>query len=298
MKIVLNISYLGTNYAGFQVQPNAITVQERLQDAVERLFGYRCPLTGCSRTDSGVHAGMFVCTIDTEGAVNSPPIEKVADALNHYLPDDISVNEAKVAPDDFHPRYDVKSKEYCYVIWNARPKNPFLSHRALHWPTPLDESLMNEAAEHFVGEHDFAAFCRGFSALRTASEKIGICVHMILGLPGEDDETMMQTVRDVAALHPNQVKIHLLHVLRGTKLAKLYERGDYQPLEREHYIRLVVDALELLPPDVVIGRLTGDGAADALLAPLWSRKKTTVINDIDKLLYARGSMQGRLNPLS
>jgi tRNA pseudouridine38-40 synthase len=172
MKIVLNISYLGTNYAGFQVQPNAITVQERLQDAVERLFGYRCPLTGCSRTDSGVHAGMFVCTIDTEGAPNSPPIEKVADALNHYLPDDISVNEAKVAPDDFHPRYDVKSKEYCYVIWNARPKNPFLSHRALHWPTPLDEGLMNEAAEHFVGEHDFAAFCAAGSSVSSTVRQI------------------------------------------------------------------------------------------------------------------------------
>ena len=103
---------------------------------------------------------------------------------------------------------------------------------------------------------------------------------------------MMQTVRDVAALHPDQVKIHLLHVLRGTVLADLYEAGEYQPLERDRYISLVADALELLPPDVVIGRLTGDGAADDLLAPLWSRKKTTVINDIDKLLYARNSMQG------
>ena len=146
--------------------------------------------------------------------------------------------------------------------------------------------------------HDFATFVRGFEALRAASDKIGICVHIIFGLPGEDDATMVQTVKDVAALHPEQVKLHLLHVLRGTKLARMYENGEYQPLEREHYIRLVADALELLPPDVVIGRLTGDGAADALLAPLWSRKKTTVINDIDKLLYARGSMQGAAAPLS
>lgn len=140
--------------------------------------------------------------------------------------------------------------------------------------------------------HDFATFRRGFEALRGANPKIGICVHVILGLPDEDDEAMMQTVRDVAALHPDQVKIHLLHVLRGTVLADLYEAGEYQPLERDRYISLVADALELLPPDVVIGRLTGDGAADDLLAPLWSRKKTTVINDIDKLLYARNSMQG------
>ena len=154
------------------------------------------------------------------------------------------------------------------------------------------QSSCDKTADLINRGHDFAAFCRGFAALRAASDKIGICVHIIFGLPGEDDDTMMQTVRDVAALHPDQVKLHLLHVLRGTKLARLYENREYEPPERAHYIRLVADALELLPPDVVIGRLTGDGAADALLAPLWSRKKTTVINDIDKLLYARGSMQG------
>ena len=75
-------------------------------------------------------------------------------------------------------------------------------------------------------------------------------------------------------------------------LARLYERGEYTPLEREAYIALVADALELLPTDTVIGRLTGDGVAEDLLAPLWSRKKMTVINDIDKLLYQRGSYQG------
>ncbi len=155
------------------------------------------------------------------------------------------------------------------------------------------QSSSDKTASRINRGHDFETFCHGFSALRNASPKIGICVHIILGLPDEDDETMMQTVREVARLHPDQVKIHLLHVLRGTALARLYERGEYEPLERERYIRLVADALELLPPDTVIGRLTGDGAADDLIAPLWSRKKTTVINDIDKLLYARNSYQGR-----
>ena len=154
------------------------------------------------------------------------------------------------------------------------------------------QTSCDETAALINRGHDFATFCEGYRRLRAASDKIAISVHIIFGLPGESDEIMMQTVRDVAALHPDQVKIHLLHVLRGTQLAKHYERGDYQPLDREHYIRLVADALELLPPDVVIGRLTGDGAKDALLAPLWSLKKTTVINDIDKLLYARNSMQG------
>ena len=151
----------------------------------------------------------------------------------------------------------------------------------------------DESAARINRGHNFETFCKGFAKLRKASDKIGICVHVILGLPQEDDATMMQTVRDVAALHPDQVKIHLLHVIKHTRLAKMFESGAYTPLEREHYISLVADAIELLPPDVVIARLTGDGMADDLLAPLWSRKKTTVINDIDKLLFARDSWQGK-----
>ena len=150
----------------------------------------------------------------------------------------------------------------------------------------------DQTADYINRGHSFDDFCRGYYDLRRASSKIGICVHLIFGLPGEDDATMLQTVRDVAALGPDQVKLHLLHVLKGTRMAADYESGCYQPLERERYVRLIADALELLPPDTVIGRLTGDGARDMLLAPLWSLKKTTVINDIDKLLYERGSYQG------
>lgn len=140
--------------------------------------------------------------------------------------------------------------------------------------------------------HDYETFCRGVERLRTASDKIGIGVHIIFGLPREGDAEMMRTVEDVSSRHPDMVKIHLLHVIRGTALARMYERGEYKPLEREHYIRLVADAIELLPPDTVIGRLTGDGKAEDLIAPLWSQKKTTVINDVDKLLYQRNTYQG------
>ena len=141
--------------------------------------------------------------------------------------------------------------------------------------------------------HSFEDFCRGFELLRSASSKINICVHIIFGLPGETDEMMMQTIRDVAALHPEQVKIHLLHVIKGTVMADIYDRGEYEPLEKERYVSLVVDAIERLPEDIVIARLTGDGMAEDLLAPEWSRKKVSVINDIDKLLFERGSFQGR-----
>ncbi len=154
------------------------------------------------------------------------------------------------------------------------------------------QSSNDQTARLIRRGHDFATFRRGFAALRAADPHIGICVHIILGLPGERNEDMLQTVKDVAALHPDQVKLHLLHVLRGTTLGEMYEKGEYTPLSRERYITLVADALELLPPDTVIGRLTGDGMGSALLAPEWSRKKVTVINDIDKLLYARASYQG------
>ena len=142
--------------------------------------------------------------------------------------------------------------------------------------------------------HDLAAFCEGFARLRAASEKIKICVHIIFGLPGESREDMLATVADVAALKPDQVKIHLLHVLRGTPLADMYGRGEYKPLEREEYVSLVADAIERLPEDCVIARVTGDGMAEDLQAPLWSIKKVTVINDIDKELFRRNSYQGRL----
>lgn len=155
------------------------------------------------------------------------------------------------------------------------------------------QSSNDKTAERINRGHSFADFLSGYGALRAASDKIGICVHIIFGLPGEDRETMIQTVRDVASLRPNQVKIHLLHVLRGTVLEALYENKQYTPLDREEYISLVAEALELLPPECVIARLTGDGAEDELVAPLWSRKKTTVINDIDKLMYANSSYQGK-----
>ena len=128
--------------------------------------------------------------------------------------------------------------------------------------------------------------------MRKASPKIRIGVHLILGLPGESHADMMESVGKVADLHPDEVKLHLLHILKNTRLAEMLAAGEYQPLSREEYITLVADALELLPKETVIGRLTGDGKAEDLIAPLWSRDKKSVLNDIDKLLYQRKSYQG------
>ena len=155
------------------------------------------------------------------------------------------------------------------------------------------QSSNDATAEYINRGHSYADFVAGYNKLRLASSKINICVHIILGLPGEDREVMLGTVKDVAALSPDQVKIHLLHVIKNTVMADIYERGEYTPLTKEEYVSLVADSIELLPPKTVVARVTGDGMADDLLAPEWSRKKVSVINDIDKMLYERNSYQGR-----
>ena len=156
------------------------------------------------------------------------------------------------------------------------------------------QSAHDKTAELINRGHTYAEFVEGYNRLRSASEKINICVHLIFGLPDESDEMMLESVKAVAALRPEQIKLHLLHVLASSRLGEIYHSGGYQPLERERYISLVVKALELLPPKTVVARLTGDGMADDLLAPEWSRRKVSVINDIDKKLFDTDTYQGRL----
>ena len=183
-------------------------------------------------------------------------------------------------------RADCLEPEICAYLAELAEKIPLTVELGLQSSSDKTASLINRG-------HDFKTFCEGYQRLRAASDKIEICVHIILGLPDEDEEAMMNTVRDVAALAPEQVKIHLLHIIRNTVMADIYERGEYTPLNKEQYVSLAVKALELLPPDTVVARITGDGHPDDLLAPEWSRKKVSVINDIDKRLYELGTYQGR-----
>ncbi len=161
MKILLKIRFVGTNYAGYQVQNNAPTVQGELCRAAEQLFGTKCDVTGCSRTDSGVHANLFCAAVTNHGTQSletTVPTEKIPRAMNAFLPPDIAVISAHEVEDGFHPRYDVKSKEYVYLIRNGGERDPFMADRCLFYPRSLDTDKMNEAAQKFVGEHDFAAY--------------------------------------------------------------------------------------------------------------------------------------------
>ena len=164
MKLFIKVSYRGTNYAGYQIQKNAVTVQQRLCEAARDIFGFECDITGCSRTDSGVHANEFCATVCAKG---SDSIETKIDnkklplAFCAHLPDDISVREAEWVESDFHPRYDVEYKEYIYRIWNRPERNPFYPDTSFHFPHMInDETLkkMDVAAKNFVGEHDFISY--------------------------------------------------------------------------------------------------------------------------------------------
>lgn len=178
MKILLHISFLGTKYCGYQIQPNGITIQQRLNEATKDLFGYDCDVVGCSRTDSGVHANQFCVSVSQKGMnqiTTTIPIDRISQAIAPYLPDDISVMRAELVEDSFHPRYDVKYKEYVYRIWNFPQRNPFLQDRTWHYPKPIsDEALqkMNEAASHWIGTHDFSTYMAADSKITDAVRTI------------------------------------------------------------------------------------------------------------------------------
>ncbi len=139
--------------------------------------------------------------------------------------------------------------------------------------------------------HTYADFLQGYRLLKERG--IRICVHIINGLPGETHEDMLETVRELARLEIDEIKIHLLHIIDGTKLAEEYTSGKIKPMEYSEYIEIVCNQLELLPSETVVARLTGDGDRTALLAPLWSRNKRSVLNGIDKELRKRNSYQGK-----
>ena len=159
MKYFAKIKYLGTDFHGFQVQPGKRTVQGELCSALALAFGLPVKVTGCSRTDAGVHANEFAVTVECDGG--TIPAERLPVSVARFLPPDLSLYYARECDGDFHPRYDVKSKEYLYRIINRRIYDPFDYGRAWFLPrTVTDEGIerMRRAAEFVVGRHDFSAF--------------------------------------------------------------------------------------------------------------------------------------------
>lgn len=155
-RVKLIISYDGTNYCGWQVQINGITVEEVVNRELSRMLGEDIAVIGASRTDSGVHALGNVAVFDTFSKI---PPEKMCFALNQRLPDDIRIQDSCEVPLDFHPRYCDSTKTYEYKILNRRFDNPVMRLYTHFVYMPLDYEKMQEAAKYLVGEHDFKSFC-------------------------------------------------------------------------------------------------------------------------------------------
>lgn len=153
--IALVLSYSGENYHGWQTQKNAISVQETLQKAIEKTTGFLPILSGCGRTDSGVHAEIYVANAQLETNI---PLKNLHLAINTKIPPDISVTHAIEVSAEFDSRFDCTRKEYTYKIWGGSVRSPFHRERAYFYPPELDLAKMKQAAEFIVGTHDFKTF--------------------------------------------------------------------------------------------------------------------------------------------
>lgn len=170
--IALKLMYNGTAYHGWQVQRNAVSVCETLQKALRQITGEEVHLTGCGRTDAGVHAERYVANFRTESRI---PLERLPFAINTHTPEDIAVSEALEVAEDFSAIGSCLKKEYTYRIYNSRIKNPFYVNRAYFYPKKLDEAVMDRAARAFEGTHDFAAVRSVGTNVRSTVRTIYYC---------------------------------------------------------------------------------------------------------------------------
>ncbi len=155
MRVKLVVAYEGTNYCGWQIQPNGITIEQVLNETLSSLLGEEITVTGASRTDAGVHSLGNVAVFETHTKM---PAEKISFALNQRLPEDIVVQESCQVPEDFHPRFSKSRKTYEYRILNCRFRQPLERRTSYFYYYPLDVRAMQKAAAYLVGEHDFTSF--------------------------------------------------------------------------------------------------------------------------------------------
>ncbi len=166
-----------------------------------------------------------------------------------------------------------------------------LNERTYLWIELGLQTVHEETAQLINRAHDYACYVEGVNKLR--KHGIRVCSHIINGLPQETPEMMMKTAREVAKLDVQGIKIHLLHLLKKTPMVKQYEKGLVEFLDFDTYVKLVCDQLEIIPPDMMIHRLTGDGPAELMIGPMWSMNKWKVLNSIEAELERRDSYQGK-----
>ncbi len=172
MRVLLTISYDGTDFHGWQYQPDLLTVQGVLEEALEKLLSQKITVIGSSRTDTGVHANGFCCHLDCDDNI---PDAAFLRGVNSLLPPTVAVVDCKKVDDSFHARYDAKGKTYVYHIYNSNKKDAFKSRYAWHIKRPLDIEKMNRFCEKIIGTHDFAAFCSSGATVTSTVRTIKNC---------------------------------------------------------------------------------------------------------------------------
>lgn len=222
MKLWLTVAYDGRKFCGWQAQDNGRSVQRTLSDAFGALYGRQCLVTGCSRTDSGVHARAYSCTVtfaDKDGAeIDSViPARAVMRAINARLPEDVVVTDVRTADDSFHPRYSVKSKTYEYVFRDAEARSPFLTGLVTETSPISDEAIarMDAAARAMCGERDFAAFMASGSKITDTVRTVYEC-----GVRREGEFVIFRVTAD-------GFLYKMVRTMAGTALAA--GRGRFEP---------------------------------------------------------------------
>lgn len=213
MRVLLTVSYDGTNYCGSQIQDNGITIEEELGKALLAVYGVPVTTDSASRTDSGVHAkgNLFVYDVEEEKAF---PAEKVSYAANTRLPSDIRVMASREVPADFHPRFQKSEKTYIYRILNSEFDDPLRTRFTHHYHRALDASLMSEGASYLVGEHDFSSFASEKACVKSFVRTIFSC-----DVFREEDEILIR-------VRGNGFLYNMVRIIAGTLIevgAKKYD---------------------------------------------------------------------------
>ncbi|SDX76703.1 tRNA pseudouridine38-40 synthase [Ruminococcaceae bacterium YAD3003] len=221
-RIAFITEFDGTDFAGFQSQENARAVQDVIEKALEELYKEKIRLTGCSRTDAGVHAKCHLSHADVPFVI---PEDKFPLAMNALLPDDVAVKKSFYVSDEFSARFDIKGKRYIYRIYSSPTRSPLLDRNAYYCPIKPDIAKMQAAAKYFAGEHDFAAFCAtGGSQKTTVRRLFGVSVRET----GEDPCQIEIEVSGEAFLY------NMVRIIAGTLL--YVGQGKIEPGEVENII--------------------------------------------------------------
>ena len=234
MRIKLVLGYDGTKYSGWQVQPNGVTIQQILEEALFSLTGERARITGSGRTDAGVHALGQVAHFDTQN--QSVPPQKFAKALNTFLPEDIRVFSSEQADENFHACTTAKRKTYQYDFYLAETENPLKERYAVKVDDGLDLQKMQDCASLFIGEHDFKGFCASGSGAKTTVREI---YDLKINQEGQDLSLVVTG---------NGFLYNMVRIIAGTLIA--VGRGD---IEKDQILEMIKKGnrpqkIKTLPP--------------------------------------------------